>query len=584
MRIIIFTFIALSCSSVLYAQTIPHGAHRGVNQVPIGEEVYSYLRHLLVRGLINNFSEAELPLSEYDIVVLLGSADTTKLSSSELALHRKFIQTYAREPYDAVTMFPADNATPLFFEGIPTEKDKYLYRWKDDSTLSDLQVHGLANLEFRSRTKPTSGHGELGLIGGRFTGTISGHVGFFMEATNGQSFGDTTIAAEDASIAHNKNFSLYSHTFFDNTSGELSYTYDWFTAKIAREALAFGGSYQGNNILISPDIQQPDFVTLAAHVGAVRYQVVVASILGEARFSVPPDSFYNAFGAGAYIDPKYLTVHDLTFLIGKDLEMGFTDMVIFSRRFDLAYINPFTFLKSVEASLNDRDNGLLGAHARWRVADGFELRGEGLVDDVVGSKIGSGFWSNKFAWQIGGMWAAPLGLRDVDIAFEHTRVEPFTYSHFNSQNTFSTSGQVLGAAIGPNSMSFWGQIRWTPSEKLTLEADITLVEHGENFYDSTGQLKKYYDSSGHVIYDGNQGGDFELSVTHPGDVGRSFKILDGNRVNSLTIDATASYELWRGLNFFVRGYSKSVDYVSGTPLNPREKPYGFFGIGARAIF
>ncbi|MFI5263837.1 MAG: hypothetical protein ACHQM6_04925, partial [Candidatus Kapaibacterium sp.] len=362
---------------------------------------------------------------------------------------------------------------------------------------------------------------------------------------------------------------------------ELSYNNDWFTAKIAREAIAFGGSYQGNNVIVSPDVQTPDFISLGAHIGAVRYQAMVASLLGEGRFS---DSNGASFGPGTYIDPKFLALHDLTFLIGKDVELGFTDMMIFSRRFDLAYVNPFTFLKTVEASLNDRDNGLLGAHARWRIAPGVEIRGEGLVDDILGSRIGTGYWSNKFAWQIGGMWAAPFGLQDVDIAFEHTRVEPFTYSHFNSQNTFSTNGQLLGASIGPNSMSFWGQIRWAPSEKLSVELDLTLVERGENIYDSTGQLKQFRDSTGRVIYDGNQGADFELSLTNQGDGSRTFHILDGNRVNTFTIDATAFYELWRGLKIFARAYSKSVNYLSGTPLNPQEKPYGFFGIGARALF
>jgi len=581
MRTIICLTLVVLFAVPTHAQYLTAPAHTGVTQVPIGEEVYSYLRHLSVRGIINGFSEVELPISEYDVVTFLRSSDTSKLSTAERGLRRKFLRTYAREPYDAISVFPARDAAPLFFEGIPTDNDKYLYRWKDDSTLSDLQVHGLASLEFRERTKPTTSHAELGLIGGRFTGTVSGHVGFFLEATNGQNFGDSSIAAEDPSIAQNKNFSIYTHTFYDNTSGELSYNNDWFTAKIAREAIAFGGSYQGNNIIVSPDVQSPDFISIGAHIGAVRYQALVASLLGEARFS---DSNGYNYGPGAYIDPKFLTLHDLTFMIGNDLELGFTDMVIYSKRFDLAYANPFTFLKTVEASLNDRDNGLLGAHARWRVTDGIELRGEGLVDDILASKIGTGLWSNKFAWQIGGMWAAPFGLQDVDIAFEHTRVEPFTYSHFNSQNTFTTSGQLLGASIGPNAMSFWGQIRWTPSEKLSLELDLTLVERGENIYDSTGQLKKFYDTAGRFLYDGNQGADFELSLGNDGDRSRAFHILDGNRVNTFTIDASVFYELWRGVKIFARAYSKSVNYLTETPQHPLEKPYGFFGIGARALF
>jgi len=341
-----FLLITLPLCTSLHAQHLTSPPHRGTPQVPIGEEIYPFLRHLSVKGLIENFSEAELPITEYDVVVALESLDTAKLSNSERALRRKFLRTHAREPYDAVTMFPADSAEPLFFKGIPTDKDKYLYRWKDDSTLSDLQVHGIASLEFRDRTKPVNGHGELGLIGGRFTGTLAGHVGYFLEATTGQSFGDSTIAAEDQAISRNKNFAYYTHTFYDNTTGELSYNYDWFTAKIAREAIAFGGSYQGNNVILSPDVQPPDFVTIGAHVGAVRYQVVVASLLGEARWS---DTSRNtaAFGAGSYIDPKFLALHDLTFMIGKDLELGFTDLMIFSRRLDLAYVNPFTFLKTV---------------------------------------------------------------------------------------------------------------------------------------------------------------------------------------------------------------------------------------------
>ncbi|MEP7233916.1 MAG: hypothetical protein ABI778_01350, partial [Ignavibacteriota bacterium] len=508
---------------------------------------------------------------------------TVSLSSSERALRTKFLRTYAREPDDAVTIFPAESAEPLFFEGIPTDKDKYLYRWRDDATLSDLQVHGLASLEFRQRNIPTSSHAVLGLIGGRFTGTISGHVGYFLEATNGQNFGDSSIAAEDPAIAQNKNFAYYTHTFYDNTSGELSYNSDWFTAKIAREHIAFGGSFQGNNVIISPDPQSPDLISIAAHVGAVRYQAIVASLLGEARFSDSTGG-RGSFGAGAYIDPKYLTVHDLTFSLGSDVEFGFTDMVIFSRRFDIAYINPFTFLKTVEASLNDRDNGLLGAHARWKITDGFEIRGQGLIDDIIASKIGAGVWSNKFAWQIGGMWAAPLGLNDIDLSFEHTRVEPFTYSHFNSQNAFTTSGQLLGATIGPNAMSFWGQMRWTASEKLTLELALTLVERGENYYDSTGALKLFYDSVGNITHTGNQGSDYEISNGTDGDRARTYHILDGNRVNTFTIDASLTYEIWRGLKVFARAYSKSVDYLSGTPFNPHEKPYSFFGVGARAIF
>src|SRR5580704_2484310 len=79
----------------LEAQYLTSPPHRGVVQVPIGNEVYAYLRHLSVRGIIKGFSETELPISEYEVVELVTSADRSKLSAAEASLQQKFIRTYA---------------------------------------------------------------------------------------------------------------------------------------------------------------------------------------------------------------------------------------------------------------------------------------------------------------------------------------------------------------------------------------------------------------------------------------------------------------------------------------------------------
>src|SRR5689334_5822561 len=103
---IVLSLVAMVFVTSLYCQHLTSPPHTGIVQVPIGEEVYPYLRHLSVKGLLDGFSEAQLPISEYDVVMMLRSVDTAKLSRSELKLRRKFLQTYEREPYNAVTMFP----------------------------------------------------------------------------------------------------------------------------------------------------------------------------------------------------------------------------------------------------------------------------------------------------------------------------------------------------------------------------------------------------------------------------------------------------------------------------------------------
>ncbi|HWF43167.1 MAG TPA: hypothetical protein VG537_00860 [Candidatus Kapabacteria bacterium] len=556
-------------------QTLTSPPHVGVEQVPIGEDVYAFLRHLSTRGIIEGYSEAVLPISEYEVAEFLKQADPAKLSDAEIALRAKYLRTYAHDPNDVVTMFPSKDAEPLFFSGIFTDKDKYLYRWFDDSTNSDLFVHGIADLEERHKSGPENASVLLGTIGGRFSGTLSGHVGYFMQTTNGEKWGNSALALEDPVLSRNHNFADFTgQQFFDFTTAELTYNNDWFTGKIAREAIAFGGGYQNDNIILSPDVPTYDFLSLGAHIGAVRYQAMIASLVADTNF-----------GTGYPV--KYLALHDLTFMLGHDLELGFTDMMVFSDRFELAYANPFSFLEVVGQGVadQDKDNGLLAMHARWRVAPGFEVRGQGLLDDFLGSKIGTGWAQNKFAWQLGGMWAGAFGISNLDWEAEWMRVEPYTYTHWNTDdNRFTNSGTLLGAQIGPNAESYWSALRWAPSEKWTFSLEGELVLRGENLYDSTGKL----------LY--NAGADYNLSTTQESNDSQTY-ILNGRRVNIFTITATAQFEPWRGIVVFARGTKSSVNYLSEAPvtpgvnlqglpisLAPREFPETLVAVGARVLF
>lgn len=575
MRAIVASLLLASLAIVpeLNAQSLRSSPHRGVTHVPVGHEVYALLRQLSVKQLIEDYSEVQLPLSEFEVGEYLRSVDTTKLSNVERAQRLKYLEVVAHESYPAVTLFGADSSERLLSSALFSDKQKYLYRWRDEATHSEFYANGIASAELRRRMEPDPGSVVLGVIGGRMSGTLSGHVGMFLQATNGQTFGDSTVALEDPMLSKNKNYTAYSKNNFDETTAELAYNYDWFTGKLARIPVAIGGSYQGDNVILSPQVPVYDFVSLQGRVGAVRYQAVVASLLGEADLSLRPDSTdLHQYGAGAIIDSKFLTAHNLTFFLGRDVEIGFTDMVIFSRRFDLAYLNPFSFLKSVEHALNDRDNGLLGAHARVRLTPNVEMRGQVLMDDVVAGKIGEGWWGNKFAWQTGLMWTSPFSLSDMTVQLEWTRVEPFMYSHFHPQNTFSTSSTILGSQIGPNAMSYWGRLHWNLSADLFVDLDLQYLQRGENEYDSTGTL----------VF--NAGSDFRQSIRSEEEKSRVTRILDGRRVDVVSVTGYVQYEPWRGFQFFARGTNKVVDYLNGVPMRPLERSEVTLAIGGRALF
>jgi hypothetical protein len=64
-------------------------------------------------------------------------------------------------------------------------------------------------------------------------------------------------------------------------------------------------------------------------------------------------------GVNTIIPPKYVAMHSFTFLPTWG-EISFFETMIYSRTFDLAYLAPLSFLKSLEHSLHDRDNAGMG--------------------------------------------------------------------------------------------------------------------------------------------------------------------------------------------------------------------------------
>jgi hypothetical protein len=193
------------------------------------------------------------------------------------------------------------------------------------------------------------------------------------------------------------------------------------------------------------------------------------------------------------------------------------------------------------------------------------------MDDVIFSRVGTGWWGNKFAWQFGAFWAAPFGVRDLDIAAEYTHVEPFMYSHFNTQNAFTTSGEIIGSSIGPNAKRYWGQLRWSPTSKLRFDLSIALLQRGENIYDSTGSLIT------------NVGADVEVTVRNDAENEAAYSILGGRRVNAMTIEGAVHYEVWRGIQVYGQVLNRSVSYPEGTPQNPQLMPYSLLTGGIKAV-
>ena len=154
-----------------------------------------------------------------------------------------------------------------------------------------------------------------------------------------------------------------------------------------------------------------------------------------------------------------------------------------------------------------------------------------LLDDIIFDRIGSGFWSNKTAWNVALLSDITYG---ISAGIEYTRVEPYTYTHFNRQNSMTHDGMMYGSDILPNSERYTGLLSWWWGGRYPLKLNISYTRHGENVYDGEGNLIK------------NVGGD-PLQTRRPDDP-ENVIFLDGKLQEIFIAELEAGFEIVRGFN------------------------------------
>jgi hypothetical protein len=189
---------------------------------------------------------------------------------------------------------------------------------------------------------------------------------------------------------------------------------------------------------------------------------------------------------------KFNALHHLSINIGKRLNIGIFESVIFSKddttasdNFRFEYLNPIIFYRAVEQQNGSSDNVLLGLDFKWNAVKKISLYGQFVLDEFVIDKIraGTGWWANKFGVQLGGKYVDAFGLRNLDLQGEINMVRPFTYSHHTNYGNYSSYNQPMGHPLGANFKEIVGILRYQPLPRLSFKGKLSMISVGR---DSTG--------------------------------------------------------------------------------------------------
>ena len=197
------------------------------------------------------------------------------------------------------------------------------------------------------------------------------------------------------------------------------------------------------------------------------------------------------------VPKKYMATHYLNFKPNDRFEIGLFESVVFNRlnHFEFQYLNPVILYRTVEQFLDSPDNVLMGLNFKFNILRKFSIYGQFMLDELKINEFldGSGWWGNKYGWQIGLKYIDVFGVDQLDGQIEINSVRPYTYSHRDTIENFndfalasySHSNQALAHPLGSNFTEVLMRLQYQLNEKLGFESRLIFTTYGaddENNY------------------------------------------------------------------------------------------------------
>lgn len=277
------------------------------------------------------------------------------------------------------------------------------------------------------------------------------------------------------------------------------------------------------------------FLKLNTNVWKFNYQNIFAEL-----------TKYYPRGGDRLLTKKYMAMHHLSINVTKNVNIGVFESVMFRREntFELQYLNPVIFYRSIEQALGSPDNAFIGFDFKVNIPKHVQIYGQLLLDEFNfskefstpgKSKIYSLFhprkwWGNKFAAQFGVKYIDAFGVDHLDLQLEANIARPYTYSHYDTITSWTHYNQPLAHPLGANFKEIIFQVKYQPIQKLFLSSRFIYDNKGED-NDTTN-----WGGNPYKVY-----GTFE----------REFGNTTGQGINAKTfyVDFVATYEPWH--NIFV---------------------------------
>ncbi|MFD0793165.1 gliding motility protein RemB [Mucilaginibacter litoreus] len=262
---------------------------------------------------------------------------------------------------------------------------------------------------------------------------------------------------------------------WDYITATASYTpVKYINISAGRDKTFIGDGYR--SLLLSDYASPYPFFRVTANLGNVKYMSMWGYFADPAGTS---DININRNKWGVF--------HYLDWNVSNRLSFGFFDSVIWAdvddqghkHGFDFNYINPFIFLRPVEASNGSPDNALIGFTSKYKVTNGLTAYGQFSLDEFEASNFFSGKGSsrNKYGWQLGIRGADLFSVENLNYLVETNTVKPYTYSERASILSYSANSEPLAHPWGANFREYVGILSYS-YKRFDLMGEVDYGKYG----------------------------------------------------------------------------------------------------------
>lgn len=301
-------------------------------------------------------------------------------------------------------------------------------------------------------------------------GTVGNYFGYYTDVRDTREWGRQNYprgntTSEGLGFVQGNGEQIY----HDETLAYLLFSHNYVNIQFGKDSNVWGPGYRGQLFLSNYPTSYDQF-KLQLVSDRIKYTYVLAWL----------KHYTSDYFKGNPVT-KMMATHRLEFAPHPIIDIGLHSGVIYAdRSFEPAYANPVMFFRSAEHYLGDTDNAVMGLDFELKAVKNTKLYGELFLDDLTTSKLGTGFYGNKYGFTAGLFYVDVLGLSNFDIRAEVTAIRPFVYSHKDTVTTYAHFTTPLGHPNGPNSKSFVVKAQYRLSRRFMFDLSFEKYRFGAN--------------------------------------------------------------------------------------------------------